>query len=71
MTVETQSVHSAAGTERQRVTRLVDDASKGVGAGNTGQSIFRTMAPVNQVGQVPLTEKHTVSAKHLETRKSD
>lgn len=50
VTVETQSVHSAAGTERQRVTRLVDDAGKGVGAGNTGQSIFRTMAPMNQVG---------------------
>lgn len=50
VTVETQPVHSAAGAERQRVTRLVDDASKGICAGNTGQSIFRTMAPMNQVG---------------------
>lgn len=50
MTVETQPVHSAAGAERQRVARLVDDASKGVGAGNTGQSIFRTMAAMNEVG---------------------
>lgn len=50
VTVETQSVHSAAGAEGQRVTRLVDDASKGICAGNTGQSIFRTVAPMNQVG---------------------
>lgn len=50
VTVETQAVHSAAGAESQRVTRLVDDASKGVCAGNTGETIFRTMAPMNQVG---------------------
>lgn len=50
VTVETQSVHSAAGAESQRVARLVDDASKGVCAGNTGQAIFRTVAPMNQVG---------------------
>lgn len=66
VTVETQSVHGATGAESQGVTRLVDDAGKGVSTGNTGQSIFRTMAPVDQVGQIPLREKHTVSAKHLE-----
>lgn len=36
MAVETKPVHCAAGTERQRVTCLVNDTSEGVGAGDSG-----------------------------------
>lgn len=50
MAVETEPVHGAAGAERQRVTRLVDDTSEGVGAGDSGQTVLRTMAPMDQVG---------------------
>lgn len=50
MAVETEPVHSAAGAECQRVTRLVDDASKSVGAGDSGQTVLRTMAAMDQVG---------------------
>ena len=50
VTVETEPVHGAAGAERQRVTCLVDDTSKGVGAGDSGQTVFRTMAAMDQVG---------------------
>lgn len=57
MAVETQPVYRAAGTERQRVARLVHNASKGVGAGNSGEAVFRAMATVDQVGEVPLKEK--------------
>lgn len=52
--VETEAVHGAAGAERQRITRLVDDASEGVGAGDSGQTVLRTMAPMDQVRKVPL-----------------
>lgn len=48
--VETEPVHGAAGAERQRVTRLVDDTSEGVGAGDSGQTVLRTIAPMDQVG---------------------
>lgn len=49
MAVETEAVHGAAGAERQRVTRLVDDTSEGVGAGDPGQTVLGTMATVHQV----------------------
>lgn len=55
--VETEPIHGAAGTEGQRVTCFVDDASKGVGARYSGQSVLRTVAPVDQVGQIALREK--------------
>lgn len=48
--VETEPVHSAAGAERQGVTRLVDDTSKGVCAGDSGQAVLGTMATMDQVG---------------------
>lgn len=48
--VETEPVHSAAGAERQRVTCLVDDTSKGVGSGDSCQTVFGTMASVDQIG---------------------
>lgn len=38
--VETEPVHGAAGAERQRVARLVDDAREGVGAGDAGQTVL-------------------------------
>lgn len=38
--VETEPVHGAAGAERQRVTRLVDDTGEGVGAGDSGQAVL-------------------------------
>lgn len=50
MAVEAETVHSAAGAEGQRVTRLIDDAGKGVCAGDSGQAVLGTMAPVYQVG---------------------
>ena len=40
MAVETEPVHRAAGAEGQRVARLVDDAGKGVGAGDSGQPVL-------------------------------
>jgi len=52
--VEAQPVHGAAGAERQRVARLVDDAGEGVGAGDPGQAVLGTMAAVHQVGEVAL-----------------
>lgn len=50
VTVETEPVDGAAGAERQRVTRLVDDTSKGIGAGDSGQTVLGTMATMDQVG---------------------
>lgn len=50
MAVETEPVHGAAGAERQRVTCFIDDTSKGVGAGDSGQTVLRTMATMDQVG---------------------
>lgn len=47
--VETEPVHGAAGAERQRVTCLVDDTSKCVGARDSGQTVLRTMATVDKV----------------------
>lgn len=47
--VETEPVHSAAGAERQRVTRLVDDTSEGIGARDSGQTVLGTMATMDQV----------------------
>jgi len=55
--VEAESVHGAAGAERQRVTRLVNDASEGIGTRDSGQTILRAMAAMDQVGEVPLKEK--------------
>ena len=52
--VEAEPVDGAAGAERQRVTCLVDNAGKGVGTGDSGQTVLRTVAPVDQVGEVPL-----------------
>lgn len=57
MAVEAEAVHSAAGAEGQRVARLVDDAGKRVCAGDSGQAVLGTVAPVDQVGQVAL-KKH-------------
>lgn len=57
MAVETQPVYRAAGTERQGVARLVHNAGKGVGAGDSGKAVFRTMATMDQVGEIPLKEK--------------
>lgn len=54
MAVEAETVHSAAGAEGQRVARLVDDASKRVCAGDSGQTVLGAVAPVDQVGQVAL-----------------
>lgn len=48
--VETEPVHGAAGAERQRVTRLVDDTSESVGARDSGQTVLWTMATMDQVG---------------------
>lgn len=50
MAVETEPVHSAAGAECQRVTCFVDDTSKGVGSGDSCQTVFRTMASMDQIG---------------------
>lgn len=54
MTVETEAVHGAAGTESQRIARLVDDASESVGARDTGQTVLGAVAPMDQVSQVTL-----------------
>lgn len=54
MTVETEAVHGATGTESQRITRLVDDASESVGARDTGQTVLGAVAPMDQVSQVTL-----------------
>lgn len=54
MAVEAEPVHGAAGAEGQRVARLVDNAGKRVGAGDSGQAVLGTVAPVDQVGQVAL-----------------
>ncbi len=63
--VETEPVHSAAGAERQRVTRLVDDTGKGIGAGDSGQAVLRTMTTMDQVREVPLRERHIISLSSL------
>lgn len=55
--VETEPVNGAAGTERQRVTRLVDNTSKGIGPGDSGQTVLGTVTTMDQVGKVPLREK--------------
>lgn len=54
--VEAEPVHGAAGAECQRVACLVDNTSKGVGTRDPGQSVLRTVAAVDQVGEVPLRE---------------
>lgn len=54
--VEAEPVHGTAGAECQRVTRLVDNTGEGIGAGNPGQTVLRTMASVDQVGEVALQE---------------
>lgn len=54
MAVETEPVDCAAGAERQGVARLVHNAGKGVGAGDSGQAVFGTMATMDQVGEVSL-----------------
>lgn len=56
MAVEAESVHGAAGAEGQRVARLVDNASECVCAGDSGQTVLGTVAPVDQVGQVALRD---------------
>lgn len=56
MTVETEAVHGAAGTESQRIARLVDDASESVGARDTGQTVLGAVAPVDKVCQVTLSK---------------
>lgn len=50
VTVQTESVHGAAGTERQRVARLVDDTGKGIGPGDSGQTVLGTVTTMDQVG---------------------
>lgn len=52
--VEAQPVHHAAGTEGQRVARLVDDAHEGVGARDPGQPVLGAVTAMHQVGQVTL-----------------
>lgn len=52
--IEAETVHSAAGAEGQRVARLVDDAGERICAGDSGQTVLGTVAPVDQVGQVAL-----------------
>lgn len=54
--VEAEPVHGAAGTEGQRVARLIDNTSECVGAGDSCQAVLGTVAPMDQVGQVPLRE---------------
>lgn len=54
MTVETESVHHATGTEGKRVTRLVDNAHKCIGSWDPRQSVFRTVAAMHKVRQIPL-----------------
>lgn len=56
MAVETEPIHSAAGTKRQRVTGLVDNTSKGIGTRDSGQTVLRAMATMDQVGEVSLKE---------------
>lgn len=56
--VEAEPVHGAAGAERQGVTRLVDDTGECVCAGDSGQTVLGAVAAVDQVGQVPLRNKH-------------
>lgn len=54
MTVETETVNGAAGTECQRVTCLVDNASESVGARDSSQTVLRAMAAMDQVGEITL-----------------
>lgn len=79
MAVEAETVHSAAGAEGQRVACLVDDTSEGVCAGDSGQTVLGTVAPVDQVGQVTLRKnkqninvalKKITSISQLSTLKS-
>lgn len=50
MAVETKAVHCAASAEGQRVTRLVDNPGKSVGARYSCQAILRAMAAVDKIG---------------------
>lgn len=59
--VEAQPVHHAAGTEGQRVARLVDDAHEGVGAWDPGQPVLGAVTAVHEVGQVTLGKNRSVS----------
>lgn len=52
--VEAQPVHHAAGTEGQRVARLVDDSHEGVGARDPRQPVLGAVTAVHEVGQVTL-----------------
>lgn len=59
MTVETEPVHHAAGTEGKRVTSFVDDAHECIGARDSGQFVLGTVASVDQVCQIPLQSDGT------------
>lgn len=51
--VETETVHHAASTEGKRVAGLIDDADKRVGSWDPCQAVFRTVAAMYKVRQIP------------------
>lgn len=54
MAVETETVYHAASTEGKRVARFIDNADKRVGSWDPRQPVFRTVAAMHKVRQIPL-----------------
>lgn len=60
MTVQAKSVHHTAGAESKCIACFVNNSKKGIGARNSGQSVLRTMAPMNKVGQITLSKESAI-----------